>query len=385
MKDIVLKIADNNLDKELTSIAFDSSYLAVAKDKYKGECYKLFNIKPHEANILKQICLSLGFDCAVSRETIMCNCEYTDCLIFATISQLQKLIKKLKQQPFRLKLVADLLQQSIQNKLEQLDIRNYTFDWSKPYIMGIVNATPDSFSDGGQYDPVEHAIKLVNYGADIIDIGGESTRPDAIVISTEEEINRVIPVIKQIRQKRIDIPISVDTRNFETAKLAIEAGADIINDVSGLDYDKNLYDYVVKNNIPTIVMHSNKVPAVQENFSNLDIVEQVYFDLNTKINKLLESGMDRRNIIIDIGIGFGKSKESNFELLKRIREFDSLNVPMLLGISRKSFIRNEFNINCNDADIPTALYSSMLKNVNIHRVHNVKLTKQYLDFSSKII
>ena len=385
MKDIVLKIADNDVSKELNSIEFDSSYLDVAKDKYKGEGYKLFNLKPHEANILKQICLSLGFDCAVSRNTIMCNCEYTDCIVFATNSQINKLIKKLRQQPFRLKKIADLFQQNIQTKLETLQIRNYCFDWSKPYVMGIVNTTPDSFSDGGCYEPVSQVLKLIADGADIIDIGGESTRPDATTISVEEEIERVIPVIKTIRDKGIDIPISIDTRNYETAKFAIEAGADIINDVSGLDYDKNLYDYVVKNNIPTIIMHSNNVPALQEDFSNLDIVEQIYFELNSKINNLLSSGMQRKNIIIDVGIGFGKNKESNFVLLKRMNEFTSLNVPILLGISRKSFIRNEFDINCDEADIPTALYSSMVKGVNIHRVHNVKLTKQYLDFSSKII
>lgn len=382
MNNVYVKNANKNILDELKSIGFDSSYVDVAVNKYKGKAYKVFNLKPHEANILKQLCLSLGFDCAVSRETVMCKCEFTNAIIFATDSQINKLIKKLHQQPFRLKEVARELSFIITKSLEPINIANVVFDWSKPYLMGIVNATPDSFSDGGLYDPVTHAIKLIDDGSDIIDIGGESTRPNAEFVSIEEELNRVIPVIKGIRNKGYDIPISVDTRNYLTAKMAIESGANIINDVSGLDYDIKLFEYVVKNNIPTVIMHSDKVPAVSTDFSSSDVVEDVYLSLKNKIDKLVEAGMNRENIIIDIGIGFGKSKSSNYELLRRIGEFTSLNQPILLGISRKSFMRNEFNISCNDADIPTALYSAMLPAVNIHRIHNVELTKQYINYAS---
>lgn len=384
MDKIYVKNANKDILKELNDIGFDSAYINVAVNKYYGKAYKIFNLKPYEANILKQLCLSLGFDCAVSRETIMCKCESTNAIIFATNSQLSKLIKKLYQQPFKLKELANELSVINSSEIEKISIRDFVFDWSKPYVMGIVNATPDSFSDGGSYEPIEQAVKLINDGADIIDIGGESTRPDAKEVSIDEEINRVIPVIKEIRNQGYNTPISVDTRNYLTAKLAIEAGADIINDVSGLDYDFNLYDFVVKNNIPTVIMHSDKVPAVSNDFSSSDIVEDVYLSLKNKIKKLVEAGMNKNNIIIDVGIGFGKSKNSNFELLKRIGEFTSLNQPILLGISRKSFIRNEFNISCNDADIPTAIYSSMLDCVNIHRVHNVELTKNYLNYASLI-
>ena len=186
------------------------------------------------------------------------------------------------------------------NALAPLSLRNFVFDWKRPYIMGIVNATPDSFSDGGSYNPVEQAIKLINAGADIIDIGGESTRPNADVVSIEEEINRVIPVIQTIREKNSEIIISIDTRNYQTAKTAIEAGADIINDVSGLDYDNALFEYVIANNLPVIIMHSDKVPAVSVDFSNSDVVEDVYFSLKQKIDKLVSLGLDRKNIIADI-------------------------------------------------------------------------------------
>lgn len=372
MNELIVKKASKNILSELETIKFDSSYISVAANKYSGNCFKIFNLKAYEANILKQLCLSLGFDCAVSRETVMCKCDYTDALIFASNSQIQKLKKKLLIQPFRLKHLSELLE-PVKSQLK------------KTKIMGILNVTPDSFSDGGKYNSVEKAVEqavsLVQDGADIIDIGGESTRPDAQPITVAEELNRVIPVIKAIREKGINTPISIDTRNYLTAKAAIEAGANIINDVSGLDYDSNLFEYVTSNNIPVVIMHSDKVPAVDKDFSS-NIVEEVYFSLNKKINLLLEKGMTRENIIADVGIGFGKSKEANFELLKRLEEFTSLGVDLLLGISRKSFIRNEFNIDCNEADIPTVLYSSMLPFVAIHRVHNVKLTKQYLSYAS---
>ena len=385
MCDIFVKKANIDIQKELKSISFDESYLNVATNKYSGILYKIFNLKPHEANILKQLCLSLGFDCAVSRETIMCKCETTDALIFATKAQINKLIKKLNQQPFRLKELANCLKEQKELILSPLKIRNNILDWSHPYVMGIVNVTPDSFSDGGEYNPNEQVVKLIEDGADIIDIGGESTKPNAEPITIDEEISRVIPVINYIREQGFNIPISVDTRNYMTAKLAIEAGADIINDVSGLDYDSKLFDYVVKNNIPTIVMHSDKIPANSSDFTSGDIVEEVYFSLKNKIDKLVQAGMDRKNIIIDVGIGFGKSKESCFELLKRLDEFTSLNQPILLGISRKSFIRNEFDLAITKADYPTALYSAMLPCVNIHRVHSVYMTKKYLEFASKIL
>lgn len=384
MNEIIIKKANKNIQEELNSIQFDSSYLNIVKDKYNGDCYKLFNLRPHEANILKQCCLSLGFDCAVSRNTIMCKCEYTDALIFASISQIKKLCAKLQKQPFRLKQIANELNNIIKNELKPLTINNKTFNWTKPYIMGIVNATPDSFSDGSNKNTDEllkQVVKLIEDGADIIDIGGESTRPNANQITVEEEINRVIPLIEKIRNENIDIPISIDTRNYLTAKKAIEAGANIINDVSFLK-DENLKNYINENNIPLILTHSNTIPAENKDYTDKNIIEQIYFELKEKLSKLTTE-----HIIIDLGIGFGKSKETNFEILKRINEFKTLNKPILCGISRKSFITNEFNLSTDDADIPTALYSSLLclKGVQIHRVHNVKQTKEFLEYTNKLI
>ncbi len=388
MENIFVKTVKNNIKEELNSVGFDSVYIDEASKKYIGQCYKIYNLKPYEANILKQLCLSLGFDCGVNRETITCKCEKTNAIIFATDKQVTLLIKKLRVQPFKLKFLADEFEKLTNKKLIELKIQNKVFNWSRPYIMGIVNVTPDSFSDGGNYYDTNiaynHVIQMINDGADIIDIGGESTRPNATTVTTEDEIKRVVPLIKMIRENNIDIPISIDTRNYKTAKAAIEAGADIVNDVSGLDYDENLMKYVAQNNLPVIIMHSDKVPVSSDNFTNKDTVEEVYISLKNKIDKLLNLNFDRKNIIIDVGIGFGKSAEINFELLKRMEEFESLGCPILLGISRKSFIRNTFNCNFDDSDNVTALYSSMVKGVNIHRVHNPALTKKYIDYSSKL-
>ena len=389
MENIFVKTVKNNIKEELNSVGFDSVYIDEASKKYIGQCYKIYNLKPYEANILKQLCLSLGFDCGVNRETITCKCEKTNAIIFATDKQVTLLIKKLRVQPFKLKFLADEFEKLVNKKLIELKIQNKVFDWSRPYIMGIVNVTPDSFSDGGNYYDTNiaynHVLQLIKDGADIIDIGGESTRPNAATVTTEDEIKRVIPLIKMIRENNIDIPISIDTRNYKTAKAAIEAGADIVNDVSGLDYDENLMKYVAQNNLPVIIMHSDKVPASSDNFTNNDIVEEVYISLKNKIDKLLNLNFNRKNIIIDVGIGFGKSAETNFELLKRMEEFESLGCPILLGISRKSFIRNTFNCNFDESDNVTALYSSMVKGVNIHRVHNPALTKKYINYSSKLL
>ncbi|MBQ3642081.1 dihydropteroate synthase [bacterium] len=380
MEKIIIKKSSDNIRKELNSIGFDSSYIDTAKDKYSCETFKIFSLKPHEANILKQICLSLGFDCAVSRDTVTCKCDSTNAIICANFSQYNKLIDKLKSQPFRLRQLSNELDNVINKPVKPIIINNYTFDWSRPYIMGILNVTPNSFSDGGKYinpqDAFNKAVEMVNDGADIIDIGGESTRPNSAPVEPNEEISRIIPVIELIRKNGITTPISVDTRHYETALASLEAGADIIN-CTDMFADTKLLQFVNNDNIPSILMHSDKIPANSSDYTDKDVVEQVYIDLYNKLSEI-----SAENVIVDVGIGFGKSPDSCYELLNRINEFKSLNKPILSGISRKSFITKKFNISTDDADIPTALYSSILaKNgIQIHRVHNVKLLKDYFNY-----
>ena len=390
--EIIIKYISNDTENELNSINFDESYLKVAIKKFSNKKFKIFNLKPAEANILKQLCLSLGFDCAVNRDVITCKCDYSDCIINANEKQLIELNKKLKMQPFRLKELSDKIQEILSDKKTLIIRDNHINNYSK-LVMGILNVTPDSFSDGGKFFSIDDAFskakEMIKEGVDIIDIGGESTRPNAETVDIKEEITRVIPVIQKIRDYSKDIIISIDTRNFETAKLAIEAGADIINDVSGLS-DNNLLNFVATNNIPTIIMHSDKVPAqssTETQNSRSDIVEEIYFSLHNKIQILKSKGMKQENIIIDVGIGFGKSPDDSFEILKRIDEFSSLNCLNLVGISRKSFISKTFDISSEELEQATLALDTILltKKVNIIRVHDTNRHVKMLKYIKRMI
>lgn len=205
----------------------------------------------------------------------------------------------------------------------------------RTYIMGILNATPDSFSDGGNFNEVDAAIKrvgqMIDEGADIIDVGGESTRPNAEVVSEEEEIKRVVPIIKAIK-KNFDVPVSIDTYKSKTARAALEAGADIINDVWGFKKDKNMAKVCAEFKVPCILMHNR----TNKDYDNL--IKDVKFDLIESINIALEAGVNREDIILDPGIGFAKTLEDNLEVMKNLDDIRSLGYPMLLGTSRKSMI-----------------------------------------------
>lgn len=260
-----------------------------------------------------------------------------------------------------------------------------------PKIMGIINATPDSFSDGGKYfsenSGIDHALQLIDEGADYLDIGGESTRPGAQAVSVEEEINRVIPIIQGIRKFNNNIPISVDTTKYEVAKLALDAGANLINDISGLTFEPRLASLSAEYNAQIILMHIKGEPrTMQTNPEYQDVVKEVCEFLEEKRDLAYQMGA--KDVIIDIGIGFGKTVEHNFDLLKNLEYFEKLNCPILLGISRKSFIGKSLNIeNPSDRDAHTAIIHTLLlnKNVDIIRVHNVKLLSDTRKLAERLI
>lgn len=211
----------------------------------------------------------------------------------------------------------------------------------RTYVMGILNATPDSFSDGGKFNEVEIALKrveeMIKQGADIIDVGGESTRPGFNVVEADEEIRRVVPVIKGIKEK-FDIPVSIDTYKAETAEAAIKAGADIINDVWGFKKDKNMAAVAAKYDVPCILMHNRK----DKPYENL--MEDVKSDLNESIKIAMDAGVRKENIILDPGIGFAKTYEENLIVMKNLKEIRNMGYPVLLGTSRKSMIGNALNL-----------------------------------------
>lgn len=381
----------NISEKELLNIGFDKTYAHKGVNKHKFVSIKIYGLNCAQANILKQTAISVGADCAVHREVITGKVELSDCILSGSINQLDKIANKLKIQPFKLSFLGNEIQKQLSNKLAALIIRNKEFNWGEnSYIMGILNITPDSFSDGGKYFDIEvsvnHYKKLVNDGADIIDIGGESTRPYSKPVEVNEEIDRVIPLIRKIREFDSNTVLSIDTRNSKTAKLAIETGADIINDVSSLDWDEGMLNVLKEKQCPIILNHSKGTPEnMQDNPEYLDVVDEIYDYFENKIQCLLESGVKKSCIIIDPGIGFGKTTEQNIEIIKRLEEFKSLGCPILVGHSRKRLIKDIVLCEDNDKlDIVTAMITQKLlsKKANIIRVHNVSLNKDALKLDS---
>lgn len=252
-------------------------------------------------------------------------------------------------------------------------------------IMGILNVTPDSFSDGGSFstypEAIAHADQLIHDGADILDVGGESTRPFAEPVTAEEELRRVIPVIEAVRRKH-SIPISIDTTKASVAKEALKAGANIINDISALGHDPEMLTLVQNTSVPVIIMHMQGTPAdmqIQPSYNN--VVEEIITFFRERIKWLMEKGVDQNRLIIDPGIGFGKTQHHNFSLLKHLDKFSTLNLPVLLGHSRKRFLRETAEVPQGEArDLATAVVSALCadKNVSIVRVHNVAATRQAL-------
>lgn len=260
-----------------------------------------------------------------------------------------------------------------------LKIGDRTFNWGKrTYLMGILNVTPDSFSDGGEFNNVENALSQAKYmqgnGVDIIDVGGESTRPNAAAVSVEEELDRVIPVIQKIRQESL-IPISIDTTKAIVAERAIAAGADIVNDISGATFDKQMLATVAKLNVPIVLMHIRGNPQTMQSMTDYeDVVTEVVEFLKVQIAKAIASGINKSNIIIDPGIGFAKTASQSLELLQRLNELKVLDLPMLVGVSRKSFMRpilDKNNAKNRVWGTAAACYGSIARGADILRVHDV--------------
>ncbi|MGV3025964.1 dihydropteroate synthase [Clostridium thermobutyricum] len=266
-----------------------------------------------------------------------------------------------------------------------MKIGNKEFDLKeRTYVMGILNITPDSFSDGGKFNELGKALKrvqeMIEEGADIIDIGGESTRPGFEVVEAEEEINRVVPVIKAIKEK-FDIPISIDTYKSETAKAAIEAGADIINDIWGFKKDKDMAKLCAEKNVPCILMHN------RDSAEYTDIMKDMKEDLIESINIALDAGVKRENIILDPGIGFAKSLEENLKVMNNIEKIKELGFPILLGTSRKSMIGLTLNLP-KDERLEGTLATTVLgitKGCEFIRVHDIKENKRVCVMTDSIL
>jgi dihydropteroate synthase len=355
---------------ELELIQFDEDWRPVAEKKYHHFVIKAHDLSAPAANILKQTCLTLGTDAGVHRGAINCTIEREAVLISATQNQLEKLIQKLRPQPFGLKHLSESLARMIR--------RNKTVSSHPIQTMAILNVTPDSFSDGGRFNTIEAVIqaaeRALENGADILDIGGESTRPGAQTIDEAEELQRVVPVIAELHKSFPNAVMSIDTRKANVAKAALEAGASIINDVSGLTYDSEMITVLAESQCKVVIMHSQGSPeTMQDNPIYVDVVGEVSRFFYEQITKAVEAGVDPGRIILDPGFGFGKATRHSLELMRRLPELASIGFPILAGTSRKSFLtlgKNDTPVNEREALTAASLTLAIEGGARILRVHD---------------
>ena len=335
---------------QMKKVGVDPTGIKLMERKSLHFNLKVEGIDPRTANLLKQEMLSLGGDVAVDGRGLDCSTQQIDALMMGTQKHFEKLILKLGQYP-DLQSLGQSLKETIRNisKIQfAIRCRKKTLTLGKrTLLMGVLNVTPDSFSDGGLFfdkeKAIAHGIRMVEEGADIIDIGGESTRPGSKPIDLEEELRRIIPVIESL-SKKVEVPISIDTYKSAVAQRAIEAGAEIINDISGLRFDPNLAQVAARENTPLVLMHIRGTPeTMQKDIYYESLFSEILHYLKGSIQMAESAGVDPQQIIVDPGIGFGKTAEDNLLLIKNLFEFRTLGKPILLGTSRKSFIGKILN------------------------------------------
>ena len=367
-------------ERELRRIGVDPGGISSMVSKMETRCIHLSRLQCRQANILKQEMLSLGGDAAVARGTVACGIPSTDVILIGTVKQLTLLCRKLSAQPFDLPRLSHELSGLLRHTGSGVAFWSTSrrkLNLSRPLIMGILNVTPDSFSGGERYlDPrraVERALEMLDEGADIIDIGGESTRPGAPAVSAEEEAARIVPVIAGLAGQTSCV-VSVDTWKSRVARAAIDAGAEIINDISGLRFDGELASVAANAKAGIVLMHTRGLPeTMQRDTTYTDLIFEVCQGLRESVATAESAGIERQRIAIDPGIGFAKNCDGNLEILRRLPEFRSLGLPVLVGTSRKAFIGTITGRPVEERTFGTAatVALSIANGATIVRVHDV--------------
>lgn len=392
---MIIEITPEFLEKEMARVGAHPVSFEIFERKAKIIPLKIFNISSPTANIIKQEMLSLGGDAIVHKNVINCKVENSDIILLGTKKHYELLLQKLeKNNYFDLpKVFQGLKEYLLKERVKEISSPwGRIISFNRTLIMGIINVTPDSFYSGSRkmqiYEILKTAEDMIMNGVDIIDIGGQSTRPGSEPVSLEEEISRVIPAIDNIRRNYPDVLISVDTYYSQVAKLAVEKGADIVNDISAFRFDEDLVKVVAELKVPYILMHMKGTPKdMQKNPYYDDVIREIIEFFEERIEYANKNGVDPEKIIIDPGIGFGKRYEDNLEIMARLKEFKSLKKPILIGASRKSFIGKALG------DLPpeerlegtlgiTAL--CVLNDVDIIRVHDVKENKRVVKVLEEI-
>jgi dihydropteroate synthase len=348
------------------------------------------------ANIIKQEMLSAGGDAAVARGSVSCSVPVSDILIMGTLKQILALAKKMEKQPFGLNLIAgnilEVLRNMSQNEYILKTSRRKLTLGNKTLIMGILNVTPDSFSDGGlfysQQKAVEQGLQMAAEGADIIDIGGESTRPGAGFVATGVESKRVLPVIESLVQ-RVKVPISIDTKKAQVARQALAGGAEIVNDISALNGDKKMAKTIKDAGAAVILMHMRGNPRNMQkgNLVYENLMGEITDYLKKSSEKALKAGIEKDCIVIDPGIGFGKTPEDNYKIIKNLSELKGLGMPVMIGTSRKSFIGKVTGGEPGERIEGTAatVAAAIMNGCHIVRVHDVAAMKKVAAVTDAIV
>jgi len=366
--------------EHLSRVSVDPASIPIFRNKGEFVSLLIYDVPAISANVIKQEMLAAGGDAAVHKHSITLKVRHTNVLTMGTLAQHKKLIEKLSLMHYW---NLDEIARDIKNCLFETKVRTIELpsgrklEFEKPLIMGIVNVTPDSFYAASRVEKdklIDFAARMVKEGVDIIDIGGESTRPGSDRISEEEELNRVVPAVEIVR-KNFDVVISVDTYKAKVAEEALKNGAGMLNDVSALRFDPAMMD-VLKTYKPAVVlMHMKGEPkTMQENPYYEDVVKEILYFFKERIEKLQQIGLEDK-VIIDPGIGFGKRLVDNLEIIRRISEFNSLKKPLLVGASRKSFIGQVLgNLPPEERLYGTLAVTAycVLNGVDIVRVHDVK-------------
>ncbi|WP_371371277.1 dihydropteroate synthase [Sporomusa aerivorans] len=365
--------------KELLRVNCDPGGVAIMSGKAVYKTIKVENVLSKAALILKQTFLSKGGEASVSRGTADFSDQYTDVLLSGSLKHFKQSIPQLKVQPWGLKKIAEELEaiiaatEAFPQRTYQLGRHSLSISPEKTLVMGILNFTPDSFSDGGKFNDLDaalkHAEQMIRDGADIIDIGAESTRPyGSETISAEEEMDRLMPVLEKVLAVS-SVPVSIDTYKSSVAREALKAGAHIINDIWGLQFDPDMAKVVAEFNAPVVIMHNQEGTEYQR-----DIMSHILEFLRQSVEIGKAAGIDINNFIIDPGVGFGKKPADNLVVMARLDELKSMGMPVLLGTSRKRFIGEILDAPPEDRVEGTAATVALgiTKGANIVRVHDVK-------------
>ena len=368
------------IESALHAVDVDPGGVGLMSPKAEHYVITAKSVDVRAANLVKQEMLALGGDSANSRGTIDFSDKTTDLLLMGTLKMFRQLAKKLKAQPFHLTELGEEILAAVERSRgvpPPLRLGTGALEFGgRTYVMGILNVTPDSFSDGGKFLDVDSATdqarRMVAEGADLIDLGGESTRPGSQRLGADEELRRVLPVLERIRG--LGVPISIDTSKADVAGKAIELGATMVNDITALQADPLMAKVVADRGVPVVLMHMQGTPeTMQVEPTYRDPVPEILRFLRDRIAHATAAGIATDRIVVDPGIGFGKSSDHNVAILRRLREFRSLGHPVLIGLSRKGFIGKILEADVNDRLEGTiaAGVAAVLDGADIVRVHDV--------------